>query len=271
MRVGNNIVLEAPTTATAMANRVPTGNLSEIFVSRQGEGTYCGDQHLFVRFAGCNIRCTYCDTPESLVRVASCRVDYPGGAGEVVDNPLKVATLSSIVERFKREDPDIKMISLTGGEPMVQAAFIKAWLGAAPPGVRVMLETAATTTRGLDDLLPFLSVVSADVKLPSNSGEVAFWEIHREFLARCAEVDGLDVYVKMPVDDATSDEEVRRAASLVAQAVPGARLFVQPLTSPRDGSWMLGSARMGAILAVAAAECPGTALRPQIHKLLGVR
>ena len=109
-----------------MEQRIPTGNLSEIFASRQGEGTYCGDQHLFVRFAGCNIRCSYCDTPESLVRVATCHVDYPSGRHETHDNPLDVPTLVSITERFVREDPSIKMISLTGGEPMVQAAFIAA-------------------------------------------------------------------------------------------------------------------------------------------------
>lgn len=248
-----------------------TGNLSEIFASEQGEGTYCGDRHLFVRFAGCNIRCRYCDTPESLVRVRSCRVDFPHGANAVVENPVDTKTLGEIVERFVREDPSIKMISLTGGEPMLQAAFIEQWLSACPPSVGVMLETAATTTRGLDGLLPHLRVVSADVKLPSNSGEAPFWTIHREFLARCAAVDGLEIYVKMPVDDATSDDEIRRGARLVADVLPGKRLYVQPLSDPDRGGWTLGSARMGAVLAIAAAECADTALRPQVHKLLGVR
>jgi len=246
-------------------------NLSEIFASEQGEGSYCGDRHLFVRFAGCNLRCRYCDTPESLVRVASCRVDYPGGELEVRDNPLEASALAAIVERCVREDPRIKLISLTGGEPMLQAAFIQRWLVEFPPPVGVMLETAATTTRGLRELLPHLSVVSADVKLPSNSGEAPFWLEHREFLTVCAEADDLDIYVKMPVDDATSDDDVRRGARLVADVVPGARLYVQPLSDPHDGSWTLRSARLGAVLAAAASECSHTALRPQVHKLLGVR
>lgn len=254
-----------------MLSRIATANLSEIFASAQGEGSYCGDRHLFVRFGGCNLRCSYCDTPESLVRVAQCRVDYPGGQNVVLENPLTAATTAAIIERFVREDPTIKMISLTGGEPMLQAAFIESWLSRSPPPVPVMLETAATTIRGLDALLPYLSVVSADLKLPSNSGERPFWQAHREFLACCADTADLDVYVKLPVDDRTSDAEVRRAARLVADVVPGARLFVQPIADPRDGRWQLGSARMGAILAVAASECSTTAFRPQIHKLLGVR
>lgn len=251
--------------------RIATGHLSEIFASEQGEGSYCGDRHLFVRFAGCNIRCSYCDTPESLVRVSHCRVDYPGGQSAVFENPLSVTALAAIVERFAREDPSIKMISLTGGEPMLQAAFIRTWLSQTPPPVRVMLETAATSVRDLDELLPHLSVVSADLKLPSNSGERPFWKTHREFLARCADTENLDVYVKLPVDDRTSDDEIRRGARLVAEVVPGARLFVQPIADPHDGSWQLRSARMGTILAVAAAECSDTAFRPQVHKLLGVR
>ena len=39
--------------------------LSEVFSSIQGEGLYVGDRHLFVRFAGCNLNCQYCDTPDS--------------------------------------------------------------------------------------------------------------------------------------------------------------------------------------------------------------
>ncbi len=252
-------------------NSQPTGNLSEIFASEQGEGTYCGDRHLFVRFAGCNIRCSYCDTPESLVRVPRYTIDYPDGQHEELSNPLTASDLTVIVMRFLREDPSIKMVSLTGGEPMVQARFIAAWLAAAALPVGVMLETAATLTRGLEELLPHLSTVSADVKLPSNSGESPFWELHGEFLSLCAAYDGPDVYVKMPVDDATSDLEVQRAARMVADLLPDARLYVQPITDPADGSWRLGAARMGALLALAAGECGNTAFRPQIHKLLGVR
>ena len=44
------------------------GYLSEIFVSFQGEGAHVGYRHLFVRLAGCNLRCRYCDTPDSRER-----------------------------------------------------------------------------------------------------------------------------------------------------------------------------------------------------------
>src|SRR6185503_14526743 len=86
------------------------GWLSEIFVSHQGEGARAGEKHLFVRFAGCNIRCRYCDTPDSLVRVPACEITWSGGAHERVENPIPAARLAQIVADFCRDDPTIAMI-----------------------------------------------------------------------------------------------------------------------------------------------------------------
>lgn len=40
-------------------------NISEIFHSIQGEGAFTGAAMIFIRFAGCNLRCDFCDTKES--------------------------------------------------------------------------------------------------------------------------------------------------------------------------------------------------------------
>ena len=40
--------------------------VKEIFLSIQGEGAYTGYPTLFVRFQGCNLRCKYCDTKDSI-------------------------------------------------------------------------------------------------------------------------------------------------------------------------------------------------------------
>ena len=36
--------------------------IREIFKSIQGEGPHVGEQQVFVRFCGCNLKCRYCDT-----------------------------------------------------------------------------------------------------------------------------------------------------------------------------------------------------------------
>ncbi|MEM4195978.1 MAG: 7-carboxy-7-deazaguanine synthase QueE, partial [Methanothermobacter sp.] len=39
--------------------------IMEVFSSIQGEGLLLGKRQIFIRFAGCNLNCSYCDTPES--------------------------------------------------------------------------------------------------------------------------------------------------------------------------------------------------------------
>ena len=74
----------------------------EIFESINGEGMKAGELAVFVRFAGCNLNCSYCDTRwanEPDVKYAAMRVD-------------------EIVERVKKSG--IRNVTLTGGEPLLQ-------------------------------------------------------------------------------------------------------------------------------------------------------
>lgn len=73
--------------------------LSEIFYSLQGEGTFTGTPALFVRLAGCNLSCDFCDTDYSLKFLAS---------------------VPEVVEHVRREGQGCPMVILTGGEPFAQ-------------------------------------------------------------------------------------------------------------------------------------------------------
>lgn len=263
-----SLLTQAEIAGEDRAERVSTAWLSEMFVSFQGEGARAGEKHLFVRFAGCNIRCRYCDTPDSLVRVPVCEITWPDGAIEKRPNPLTAGDVASVVETFCAADPEIAMLALTGGEPMVQHAFLDAWLGGFPPPRPCLLETNAIVTAGLEGVLAHVAVVSADIKLPSNSGERPMWDEHRRFLSACA---GVDVYVKMPVDERTDADEVRRGARLVRETSPHATLFLQPITAARDLSWQATPQRLLQLIGCAQREMPRTMLRPQLHKLTGVR
>ncbi len=74
--------------------------LAEIFYSVQGEGTWAGTPAVFVRLAGCNLSCRFCDTDYSL---------------------KFVATIPEIVARVRAEGGACPMVILTGGEPFAQA------------------------------------------------------------------------------------------------------------------------------------------------------
>lgn len=74
----------------------------EIFDSIDGEGIRTGQPCTFIRLAGCNLRCSYCDTLYSLF-------------GE--DEPCKYTEMS-IEEILKKVHPLYKRVTLTGGEPL---------------------------------------------------------------------------------------------------------------------------------------------------------
>jgi 7-carboxy-7-deazaguanine synthase len=75
--------------------------INEIFLSVQGETSSAGMPTIFVRTGGCNIRCTYCDTPYALTTHGSVKQTVPAVMEQV---------------RAKR----IKRVCLTGGEPLIQ-------------------------------------------------------------------------------------------------------------------------------------------------------
>jgi 7-carboxy-7-deazaguanine synthase len=153
------------------------GNVSEIFVSFQGEGPHAGRRHLFVRFGGCPLRCRYCDTPESLLPVAECRILGPDGARRRA-NPLAPADLAEIVSALAASAPPLAAIAVTGGEPLLQADFLEGWLGGRREATPVLLETAGILPARLRRVLPWVEIVSLDFKCPSNTGERARWDEH---------------------------------------------------------------------------------------------
>jgi len=127
--------------------------VSEIFRSIQGEGLRQGRPCTFVRLAGCNLRCTWCDTKGSLT----------GGDLFSPDDLLKEV----------RQIPG-SYVCITGGEPLLQEAGLKILLKAlAELHYIIDIETNGT--------IPFTEIqkyaaVCMDVKCPS-SGERSMLEL----------------------------------------------------------------------------------------------
>ena len=104
--------------------------LAEIFYSIQGEGTWTGTPAVFVRLAGCNLACDFCDT------------DY---------STKFFAGIDDIVAMVRAAGGDCPMVVLTGGEPLAQAdarALIEALRR---DGRRVHVESNGTIFADLPD------------------------------------------------------------------------------------------------------------------------
>jgi len=80
----------------------PTLKIIEVFPSLQGEGLRQGEPTIFVRFAGCNLRCSFCDT----------RYAWHGGRDYSAEQAVRKIT--RIRERFPAG-----WVCLTGGEPLL--------------------------------------------------------------------------------------------------------------------------------------------------------
>lgn len=243
------------------------GYLSEIFVSFQGEGARVGERHLFLRLAGCNLRCRYCDTPYSLERCPTWQFHDPATSCiRTQQNPVSPAELAALLAHCCEHEPGVQMLAITGGEPLLQAKFLRELFAAATPKLPVLLETNGMLPEQLALILPDIDVVSMDIKLPSNTGERAFWEEHRAFLqlARSKEC-----YVKVTIDNKTAVSEVKEAARIVCELAPQATLFLQPIVDGQ-GRLCADSSTLATLFAAARKHHEYVRVLPQVHKLLGI-
>lgn len=127
--------------------------VAEKFVSINGEGPRAGELAVFLRFCGCNLNCGYCDT-----RWAN-----------TADVKYELASAEELVAYVK--STGVKNVTLTGGEPLLQAdiAYLIELLSAS--GAEVEIETnGSVPLKNIVSLSPRLTV-TADYKLPSSGME----------------------------------------------------------------------------------------------------
>jgi 7-carboxy-7-deazaguanine synthase len=97
--------------------------LAEVFYSIQGEGMWTGTPAVFVRLAGCNLACDFCDT------------DY---------STKFLAAVDEVVDRVRESGADCPMVILTGGEPLAQAETPALIEALREDGRRVHIESNGT-------------------------------------------------------------------------------------------------------------------------------
>jgi 7-carboxy-7-deazaguanine synthase len=100
--------------------------IAEIFYSVQGEGTLAGVPSVFVRTSGCNLRCSWCDTPYTSW--------HPEG---------EEMSVEAILERVF-ECPAARHVVITGGEPMIAPGIIELTRGFREREMHITIETAGT-------------------------------------------------------------------------------------------------------------------------------
>jgi 7-carboxy-7-deazaguanine synthase len=206
----------------------------EIFRSIQGESTRAGQPCSFVRLAGCDARCTYCDTPQA----------QDSAAGR----DMSVADVAAAATRLGES-----LVEITGGEPLLQhdgvVALATRLLDA---GCTVMLETNGC--HDVSRLDPRIEIIM-DVKTPGSGAADRLCRANLDVL------DGNDE-VKFVL---TGREDYLWAREFVARTPSLSRVRAVHFSPAWD---TLPAAALAAWLR---ADGGPARLAVQLHKLLGVR
>ena len=169
-------------------------NVTEIFFSLQGEGRNQGRPCLFIRLAGCNLNCAWCDTGYSRT----------GGHEMSVD---------AVLEQVWRKNP--RCVCITGGEPLLQELDLRRLLEPlARRGTTIDIETNGTLD--FTSLQPYASICM-DVKCPS-SGEVSDLSL----LASIRPEDS----VKFVVSD---EADCMYAADVISRHAIAGEIYISPV------------------------------------------
>jgi len=240
--------------------------LIEIFSSVQGEGPWVGERQVFVRLPDCNLDCGYCDTPFG--ETACCRVEREPGSTlqERWTNPVELPALLSLLDDWLvRRGIVHHSLSLTGGEPLMHAEGLLDWAPELSRRLPLYLETNGTLPGELERLLPWLSYISMDLKLPSVAGQGDLWEQHREFLRLARQKKA---YAKAVVSPETDPADLMAAAALMKEEGGAMPLVLQPATV--DGRIGVSASRMLQLFEQVGRIYPHLRIIPQVHRFCGL-
>ena len=225
----------------------------EIFSSFQGEGLLIGERQIFVRFAGCNLNCNYCDTNGSKSEKSGVLMT----PDEVVSEIEKLIT------------PDCKSISFTGGEPSLYPDFISQ-VGK-NFNLKIMLETNGTMPDNIDSIEK-LDIVSLDIKLPEHfdgdfDNSIFLNEIKSLNLLITKSINVYCKVVILPSTKIKSFKEVVEKLSQNISSKSNLKIIIQP-SSPL-GEWKDINFKLFEFSEVVGQYFEVSTI-PQIHKILDI-
>ena len=245
-------------------------SLVECFWSLQGEGPWVGAPTLFVRTAGCPLRCTYCDTVESYEAPPDFEVrDLEGDVVVTLPNPSRSEDLLK-APWFQPRGRNC-WLSVTGGEPLLWPGFChEIFEGARDRGFRTLLETAALDADALATALPAIDHLAMDFKLPSTLGGGEHRaEDHAACLALAMDQE-VETSVKVVLTPGISMNELQAGLSRIQPWREGFCLVLQPVTPCLHETLPLGLDRLRSMVTLALDMDFRVRVLPQVHKSLGL-
>lgn len=234
--------------------------ISEVFNSIQGEGLYVGVRQVFVRFQGCQLCCAYCDTPYARNISDSCRIEKSSGTREFyhVKNPVSKDKLKKYISKLW--SPSTMHVTLTGGEPLIYAGFIRSLELDHP----LYLETNAGFPEKAEEIRDIIEIASCDIKLPEHSSTDHYNELLKKELETIAIFNEVTkTFVKIIVLPETSPASISSAIQRIASIDKDIPLILQPVENTNSEKLLM-------LMDVAGKKLKHVRIIPQMHKVMGV-
>ena len=220
-------------------------NVNEIFgPTIQGEGVHTGHRVGFLRLAGCNLACVWCDTPYSW--------DWTRYDKDEESHKMSVEDIAEAIKPMK-----VERLIVTGGEPMLQQRNFPAIAEAT--GCKLDIETNGTIVPK-DEIIDSVDMFVVSVKL-AHAGDSDEARIKWEAIFRLAELaeEGKAIF-KFVAQNSCDFEEIEEIVD--AACIPQSAVWIMPEGMTAEDS--LNSMRR---IADAVID-KGWNLSPRIHTLI---
>ncbi len=177
--------------------------LAESFISINGEGQHAGELALFLRFVGCNLTCSWCDTKWA----------------NKSDAKFTLLTTSQLEEIARNAYADgVRNVTLTGGEPLLQKDICELIKGLVSIGMRIEIETNGSVLL-TNEVKNSGAVFTMDYKLPSSGME-------QKMCVRNLPLLGRDDTLKFVCG---STDDLKRAHEIILQYKPECKVYLSPV------------------------------------------
>ena len=177
--------------------------VAEKFISINGEGQRAGELAVFLRFAGCNLNCSYCDTKWA----------------NLPDTKSVYESPDELVQYVLRSG--VRNVTLTGGEPLLQKDIEELVKKLVSSGSRVEIETNGSISIAQLASAKERPVFTMDYKLPSSGMESFMLKENFKYLTDCDTVK----FVSGSIADLDRTSEVIREYSLTERC----RVYISPV------------------------------------------
>ena len=194
------------------------GFVREIFTSIQGEGLKVGQRMDFVRFLGCNLSCSYCDTKEAQKMEGPFLYE-----GQMFKNPVEADFL---VDKLKERN-----ITVTGGEPLLQIFFLRELCERLNTADKSLyLDTNGSLPDNLDQVVDYFDTICLDFKIPSATGRPKLWDEHEKSLVIATKKN---VFVKIVINENFLAAELDATCGIISRVDKDIPLVIQPVFGSR--------------------------------------